>query len=195
MGLLQFIFSVIIAGVFLASSRQSSKAVHDVFVRLAGDKGSEFAQVSGVTIRNVVKGILGVAVIQALLAGLGFFFAGVPGAGVWTLLCLILAIVQIGVIPVVLPVIIYMFYTASTVTAIILTIYLIFVSLVDNFLKPLLLGRGAPVPMLVIFLGSIGGFILSGFVGLFVGAIVLSLGYKLFQAWLYGDQPEATSQM
>lgn len=195
MGLLQFIFSIIIAGIFLASSRQSSKAVNDVFVRLAGDKGAEFAEVSEMTIRNVVKGILGVAVIQALLAGLGFFFAGVPGAGLWTFLCLILAIVQIGVIPVVIPVIIYMFYTASTVTAILLTIYLVFVALVDNFLKPVLLGRGAPVPMLVIFLGAIGGFILSGFVGLFIGAIVLSLGYKLFQTWLYGEQPDVTSKV
>lgn len=193
MGILQFIFSILIAGVFLASSRQSSKAVQDVFVRLAGDKGAEFSKVSETTIRNVVKGILGVAVIQALLAGLGFFFAGVPAAGLWTLLCLILAVVQIGVIPVVVPVIIYMFYTASTLTATILTIYLIFVTLVDNFLKPVLLGRGAPVPMLVIFLGSIGGFIASGFVGLFVGAIILSLGYKLFQAWLYEDQSDAAS--
>jgi predicted PurR-regulated permease PerM len=190
MGILQFIFSIIIAGIFLASSQQSSKAAHDIFVRLAGDKGAEFAKVSEMTIRNVVKGILGVAAIQAFLAGLGFITAGVPAAGLWVLLCLILAIIQIGIIPVVIPVIIYMFYTADTLTATILAVYLIFVSLVDNFLKPVLLGRGAPVPMLVIFLGSIGGFILSGFVGLFVGAIVLSLGYKLFQAWLYEEQPE-----
>jgi predicted PurR-regulated permease PerM len=191
MGILQFIFSIIIAGIFLASSRQSSKAAHDIFVRLAGDKGAEFAKVSETTIRNVVKGILGVAAIQAFLAGLGFVFADVPAAGLWVLLCLILAIIQIGIIPVVIPVIIYMFYSADTLTATILAVYLIFVSLVDNFLKPVLLGRGAPVPMLVIFLGSIGGFILSGFVGLFVGAIILSLGFKLFQAWLYEEQPEA----
>lgn len=187
MGLLQFVFSIIIAGFFLASAEAGSKAAHDLFVRLAGKQGEEFAKVSESTIHNVVKGILGVAILQSLLAGLGFVIAGVPGAGLWVLLCLILAIVQIGIIPVVIPVIVYMFYSADTLTASLLTAYLIFVSLVDNFLKPMLLGRGAPVPMLVIFLGSIGGFILSGFIGLFIGAIILSLGYKLLQAWLYGD--------
>ena len=95
-----------------------------------------------------------------------------------------LAIIQIGIAPVAIPVIIYMFYSASTLTAGLLMVWLILVMLSDNFLKPILLGRGAPVPMLVIFLGSIGGFISMGFIGLFVGAVILSLGFKLFQAWL-----------
>ena len=110
--------------------------------------------------------------------------AGVPGAGLWAFLCLFLAIIQIGIAPVAIPVIIYMFYSASTLTAGLLMVWLVLVMLSDNFLKPILLGRGAPVPMLVIFLGSIGGFISMGFIGLFVGAVILSLGFKLFQAWL-----------
>ena len=124
------------------------------------------------------------AIIQALLAGMGFLIAGVPGAGLWAFLCLFLAIIQIGIAPVAIPVIIYMFYSANTLTAGLLMVWLILVMLSDNFLKPILLGRGAPVPMLVIFLGSIGGFISMGFIGLFVGAVILSLGFKLFQAWL-----------
>jgi predicted PurR-regulated permease PerM len=95
-----------------------------------------------------------------------------------------LAIIQIGIAPVAIPVVIYMFYNADTLTVGLLMVWLVLVMLSDNFLKPILLGRGAPVPMLVIFLGSIGGFISMGFVGLFVGAVILSLGFKLFQAWL-----------
>ena len=83
-----------------------------------------------------------------------------------------------------IPVIIYMFYRADTLTAGLLMVWLILVMLSDNFLKPILLGRGAPVPMLVIFLGSIGGFISMGFIGLFIGAVILSLSFKLFREWL-----------
>jgi len=118
------------------------------------------------------------------LAGMGFAVTGVPGAGIWAFLCLFLAIIQIGIAPVAIPVIIYMFYYADTLTAGLLMVWLILVMLSDNFLKPILLGRGAPVPMLVIFLGSIGGFISMGFIGLFVGAVILSLSFKLFRTWL-----------
>ena len=184
MGLLQFTLSIIIAGVLMANAEGGGTLVRDLFVSLAGERGSDFADISTITIRNVVKGILGVAIIQGLLAGAGFMVAGVPGAGVWAFLCMFLAIIQIGIAPVVIPVVIYMFYNADTLTAGLLMVWLILVMLSDNFLKPILLGRGAPVPMLVIFLGSIGGFISMGFVGLFVGAVILSLGFKLFQAWL-----------
>jgi len=183
-GMLQFALSIIIAGVMMANAKGGGDLVKDLFVSLAGERGSDFADISTITIRNVVKGILGVAIIQGILAGIGFAIAGVPGAGVWAFLCLFLAIIQIGIAPVAIPVIIFMFYSASTLTAGLLAVWLIFVMLSDNFLKPILLGRGAPVPMLVIFLGSIGGFISMGFIGLFVGAVVLSLSFKLFRTWL-----------
>jgi predicted PurR-regulated permease PerM len=184
LGLLQFALSIVIAGIFMANARGSGNMATDLFVRLAGERGADFADISAQTVRNVVKGILGVAIIQSLLAGTGFVVAGVPGAGLWAFFCLMLAIIQIGIFPVVIPVIIYMFYTASTLTAGLLTVWLILVSLLDNFLKPILLGRGAPVPMLVVFLGAIGGFFSMGFIGLFVGAVILSLGFKLFRVWL-----------
>jgi predicted PurR-regulated permease PerM len=184
LGLLQFALSIIIAGIFMANAKGSGDMARDLFVRLAGERGADFADISAKTVRTVVKGILGVAIIQSLLAGTGFVLAGVPGAGLWAFFCLLLAIIQIGIFPVVIPVIIYMFYTASTLTAGLLTGWLILVSLLDNFLKPILLGRGAPVPMLVIFLGAIGGFLSMGFIGLFVGAVILSLGFKLFRVWL-----------
>ena len=193
MGLLQFALSIIIAGVLMANAKGGGKLARELFVSLAGRRGDDFAHISTITIRNVVKGILGVALIQGLLAGMGFMIAGVPGAGVWAFLCIFLAIIQIGIAPVVIPVIIYMFYNADTLTAALLMVWLILVMLSDNFLKPVLLGRGAPVPMLVIFLGSIGGFISMGFIGLFIGAVVLSLGFKLFQAWLESDSNHTTA--
>jgi predicted PurR-regulated permease PerM len=184
LGLLQFALSIVIAGIFMVNARGSGKMAKDLFVRLAGERGANFADIANKTVHNVVKGILGVAVIQSLLAGAGFFVGGVPAAGLWAFLCLFLAIIQIGIFPVVIPVIIYMFSSADTFTAGLLTGWLILVSLLDNFLKPILLGRGAPVPMLVIFLGAIGGFISMGFMGLFVGAVILSIGFKLFRVWL-----------
>lgn len=186
-GILEFVVSIILAGVFLAYSKEGDSMLKSIFVKLAGEKGHELAAVSEGTIRSVVKGILGVAVIQAFMAGLGFFVAGVPAAGLWTFFCLIFAIIQVGVGPILIPVIIYLFNTADTTTAVVFLIWGIIVMISDNILKPILLGRGAPVPMLVVFLGSIGGFIASGFLGLFLGAVILSLGYKLFQTWIAMD--------
>jgi len=184
LGVLMFAVSIIIAGILMATASSGEQMTRRLFIRLVGERGADFADISEQTIRGVVKGILGVAVIQALLAGLGFWIAGIPGAGVWAFLCLVLAIVQIGIGPVVLGVIIYAFSNMTTLPAVILTIYLVVVAVGDGPLKAILLGRGAPVPMAVIFLGAIGGFIWIGFLGLFLGAVILSLSYKLFEAWM-----------
>ncbi|MBC7845425.1 MAG: AI-2E family transporter [Flavobacterium sp.] len=183
-GLLSFIVSIIIAGFLLIYADSSAEVTHKIFTKLAGKNAENFTEISVITIRNVVKGILGVAVIQTTMAGLGFFIAGVPFAGLWTILCLILAIIQVGVGPIAIPVAIYMFSVSDTTTAVILAIWLGITLLADNVLKPILLGRNAPAPMLVIFLGAIGGFIFNGFIGLFLGAIILTIGYKLFMMWL-----------
>ena len=195
LGLLQFALSIIIAGILMAHAKGGENMAKGLFVRLAGERGADFADISTKTVHNVVKGILGVAIIQSLLAGAGFWVAGVPAAGLWAFVCLFLAIIQIGVFPVVIPVIIYMFYSADSFTAGLTTGWLILVSVLDNFLKPILLGRGAPVPMLVIFLGAIGGFFAMGFLGLFVGAVILSIGFKLFRAWLDDlSQPDKSGE-
>ena len=173
-----------IAGVLLVYSAQGHQLAYGISRRLVGERGDDFADLAGATIRSVARGVLGVAVIQALLAGLGFIAAGVPGAGIWAMLCLVSAVVQVGVGPIVIPVIIYVFATGDTITAVIFLVWNSMIMVLDNFLKPLLLGRGVDVPMIVIFLGAIGGMLLSGIVGLFIGAIILALGYKIFQAWL-----------
>ncbi len=183
-GIISFIVSIIIAGVLLIYSDSSEVVTKKIFGKLVGAQNENFTSIIVLTIRNVVKGILGVAVIQATMAGIGFFIAGVPFAGLWTILSLILAIVQVGVGPIAIPVAIYMFSVSDTTTAVILAIWLGITLVSDNVLKPILLGRNAPAPMLVIFLGAIGGFIYNGFIGLFLGAIILTIGYKLFMMWL-----------
>jgi predicted PurR-regulated permease PerM len=181
-----FIFSVsiLVSGIFLAYADQSANFARTVFNRLINSTKFDMASIAAITIRNVVRGILGVSVIQSLCAGIGFELAGIPYAGIWTLICLIMAIIQIGIFPIVLIILIYVFSTGHTTTAVLLTIWLIPVGFLDNILKPMMMGKGAPVPMLIIFLGSLGGFIYSGFVGLFTGAVILSLGYRLFDVWL-----------
>jgi predicted PurR-regulated permease PerM len=183
-GILSFLVSIIIAGVFLAYAREGGNTLRRIFVKLAGKQGEELAAISEATIRSVVKGILGVAIIQTLMSGIGFVVVGIPAAGLWTLFCLIFAIIQVGVGPVMIPMIIYVFNTADLTTGILFMIWGVLTLVSDNILKPILLGRGAPVPMLVVFLGAIGGFIATGFLGLFLGAVILSLGYKLYESWM-----------
>lgn len=192
MAFLQFILSVIIAGILLVST--SAKNLVVKFVRrIAGSQADEILVISVSTIHQVVKGILGVAVIQTIIQAFGFYLAGIPYAGILTLICLIFSILQIGPILINIGVIIYLFSSGDSGYAIFWTVFFIISGLSDNVLKPLLLGKGALVPMLVIFLGVIGGFIMSGFIGLFVGPIVFSIGYKLFIAWLNEtDLPETS---
>src|SRR5262249_32222886 len=145
-------------------------------IRLFGEKkGPEYQQLVGATIRSVTTGILGVALIQSALAALGFLVGRLPAAGLWATIFLIAAVLQIGAL-VLVPAVIYMFTIASTTKAVIFAIWCLIVAAMDNVLKPLLLGRGVAVPMIVIFLGAIGGFLALGIIGLFVGAIVLSVG-------------------
>jgi predicted PurR-regulated permease PerM len=190
LGIVQFVVSIAISGVLLAGADSGHRVAKEVANRLAGERGDELTDLAGATVRGVAQGILGVALIQSTLIGLGLFAAGVPHAALWTLLCLMLAVIQLPPFLVVLPIIAYVFTTSSTGVAIVFTIWQVLAGGSDNVLKPLLLARGSDVPMIVIFMGAIGGFMMSGFIGLFVGAVVLSLGYELFMAWLSeGDRP------
>ena len=183
--LLQFIVSIIIAGMLLVSAKSGTDAVEKVSARLVGEEGGrKLAAMAGATIRSVAQGVLGVAVIQAVLAGIGLLVIGVPYAGIWTLLVLLLAIIQLPTIIILGPIIVYVFTITTPVLAVIFMIWSLLVGMSDSLLKPLLLGRGLDIPMLVILLGAIGGMIVSGIIGLFVGAVVLAVGYKLFLTWL-----------
>jgi predicted PurR-regulated permease PerM len=181
---MMFSASIIIACVFMAVTDKAHKSTLQLATRLAGDSGEEFMTVIIQTIRNVSKGIIGVAFIQFVIMGATFLFAGVPLAGIWGLVVFMLALVQLPTFIVAFPVIIYIYSVKDPLPATLWSVVILLAGLSDNVLKPWLMGKGAPVPMLVIFLGAIGGFVLSGFIGLFTGAIILSLGYKLGLMWL-----------
>jgi predicted PurR-regulated permease PerM len=184
---LQSLLSIVIAGVMLASATGGAAMATSISRRLMGPGGDNFVQMASATVRSVAVGIVGVALIQAGLIGIGMLAVGVPHAAIWTIAALFLAILQLPPIVVVLPVVIFMFPHLSTPVAIIFTIWELVASGSDTFLKPILLARGVEVPMLVIFLGAIGGFMASGFIGLFIGAVVLSLGYELSRNWVIGE--------
>jgi predicted PurR-regulated permease PerM len=186
---IQILVSLIIAGILLVIGG-AGESIRKFFRKLAGDRGDEFADMTVKTVGSVVKGIIGVALILALLHGIILMLAGIPYAGIWTLLIFVLCILQLPVIFVTLPIVVYIFAEMELTPAIIWTVLLLVAGLSDNVLKPLLLGKGAPVPMLVIFIGVIGGFILSGFVGLFTGAIIMTIGYKLFIGWINSNNDE-----
>jgi predicted PurR-regulated permease PerM len=183
---LQFVLATVISGALLANAPAAAAFTRSLAIRLFGEQGPEYQQLVGSTIRSVTNGVLGVAVIQTIFASAGFLTAGLPGAAVWSVIFLVAAILQIGMV-VLIPAVVLGFAIAGKTAAVIFLVWCIFVGLMDNVLKPLLLGRGAAVPIVVVFLGVIGGFIAMGIIGLFVGAIVLSVGYKLFLAWIGGS--------
>jgi predicted PurR-regulated permease PerM len=182
---LQWILSILLSGVLLANAAGGERVAHSLARRFFGDKGQEFVELGDATIRSVTTGIIGVAFIQSILAVIGFLIVGLPGVGLWGAMFLIAAVLQLGVV-VLIPALIYVFAIASTTKAVMFLVWCVMVGTIDNVLKPLLLGRGLAVPMAVVFLGVVGGFVAMGAIGLFLGAIILSIGYKLFLAWLEG---------
>jgi len=185
--ILLFIISIIIAGALLPTAKASEKAAKSIFNTLLGKHGEGFVELSVGTIRSVVQGVLGVAVIQSVAGGLGIMMIGIPAAGLWAIIILLLAIMQLPPLLVLLPLAIYGFNIADTTPAVIFLIWSIIVSASDAFLKPIFLGRGVDVPMLAVLLGAIGGMMMSGIIGLFVGAVVLSITYKVFKSILVDD--------
>jgi predicted PurR-regulated permease PerM len=184
-GILQLIASIVIAGVMLVRGPLRREAIARFAHRMAGPvRGPELAQLATATVRSVVQGIIGIAAFQSFLAGSAFVVAGIPGAGLWALLVLVAAVVQLPTgLAMVIPVVIG-FSKLGTAGATALLVWCAAVGLVDNVLKPILLGRGTKVPTLVIFMGALGGLLTMGIIGLFLGAVVLALGFELFMAWL-----------
>lgn len=187
-GILQFVVSIIIAGVFLVSAEGGHRTALKFTSSLVGDRGEALTDLAVATIRSVAKGVLGVAIIQALLSAIGLLVIGVPAAGIWSFAILMLAIMQLPPIILLGPIAVWVFSVTDPVPATIFAVYAFIVSASDGFLKPLFLGRGMEIPMLVILLGAIGGMILFGIVGLFIGAIVLALGYEILSAWMETDE-------
>ena len=184
-GFFQFIAAIFISGLVLANADASKDLIVRFMTRLAGEKGKSYAYLSGQIVSGVTQGILGVSLLQSALALAGFLVMDIPAAGVWALLCLILAVVQIGAFSIIIGAAVYVFMTNdSTAVAVLFMIWSVAIGFMDNVLKPLVMSRGINVPTVVIFVGAIGGFMSSGIIGLFTGSVILVVGYSLFQAWL-----------
>lgn len=192
-GLLHFTASIIIAGVFLMYAKSGYDLSATVFRRISPSRGEHLTDLSIATVRSVTNGVLGVAAIQAGLAGIGFWVMGIPTTGILTVVVLATAIVQIPAILIMAPLCVWVFSFADTVPATIFTVYSIGVGLSDNVLKPLLLGRGVDLPMLVVLLGAIGGVIKFGVIGLFLGAVILGLGYRIIADWIWPKEMGAAA--
>ena len=193
--ILQFVISIIISGIMVVNAPGAYNITLKTFSRLTNQtQGYMFTNLSRDTIRSIAQGVLGIAVIQSLMSAVGMYVMDVPAWGLWTLMILVLAIAQLPPLLVLGFVIAYVWSVAETTPAVIFTVYALIVSGSDSFLKPLLLGRGLKTPMLVILLGAIGGMIMSGIIGLFIGAVILALGYELFMEWLDLGDKEAEEQ-
>ena len=186
--LVQLLVGIVLAGFLIAKNEVAVQFADRLFARIFGARGNDMKLLVGSTVRSVTNGIVGVAVIQTLLASLGFWLVGLPGAGLWAVLFLITAVLQVGML-VLLPSVIFVFAVKSTTVAVIYLGWAVVVGLIDNVLKPILLGRGSKVPMLVVFLGVLGGFVAMNIIGMFVGAVVLSVGYELFVVWMGQEAP------
>lgn len=183
--LVLFIISLIIAIVFMYNAEGAYNTAVKFANKLVGKEGEEIVIMSRNTVRSVVKGILLVAIIQTLLSFVGFKLMGLPAAGIFTMLVLFAAIIQLPVTLAVAPAIVLAFSVSDNMTHnIIFTVYILVVSLLDNFLKPILLSKGLQTPTIIIFIGAIGGVMLHGIIGLFVGTVVLALAHRFYLHWV-----------
>jgi predicted PurR-regulated permease PerM len=194
LGIVQFVFSIFVAGALLLGAKSGYRSSCAIATALAGDRGKAYTDMSIATIRSVSKGVVGVAIIQALLAGIGMVVADVPAAGIWTALVLVLAVVQLPPLLVLGPVAVWVFSVSEPLPATIFAIYAVLVSLLDSVLKPLFLGRGMSIPTLVILIGAIGGAISAGLLGLFLGPVVLAVGYTIVTEWMASHAPAESEQ-
>jgi len=184
-GVLSFVVSIMLSGLLLTRSARLAAAIQVLASRIAGEKGVGFARLAGATVRNVSRGVIGVAFLQALLCGLCFALFDVPGSGPLTFLVLVLCLMQLGPALILLPVIIWAWFSWPMSIALAFTVVTIPIMIIDNILKPILMARGLSTPMPVILIGVIGGTLSQGLLGLFLGPVVLGVFYELLKAWAW----------
>ena len=194
-GAIKFIIAVLLAGFLLPAGPRLVAASRSIMARLLPERSEDFVALAGKTIRSVSQGVIGIALVQAFLFGIGLKFAGIASAGLLAFLVMVLSIIQIGASIVLIPCVIWIWMTKDVGPALLITVYLVLVGLMDNVLKPLLMGRGLATPMPVLFIGLLGGTLAHGIVGLFIGPIVLAVGWELMMAWIREErgQEVATS--
>jgi len=186
MGLMivQFFLTVVIAAILYAGGESAAEAVRLFARRLAGPKGDDVVLLAGKAIRGVALGVGLTALVQSVLGGIGLALTGVPAASVLTAVMFLLCIAQLGPAPVLIPAVIWLFWSGETFWGSVLLIWTLIVVTLDNVLRPLLIKRGADLPLLLIFAGVIGGLIAFGVIGIFIGPVVLAVTYTLLSAWV-----------
>jgi predicted PurR-regulated permease PerM len=181
---IQLLLTVVLSAVLFARGEGAAAMVRRFAARLAGERGEGAVRLAGQAIRAVAIGVVGTALVQSLLGGIGLFFAGVPFVSLLTAMMLLLAIAQIGVVPVMLCAVGWLYWKDQNTAATVLLVWSGIVGILDNVLRPILIKQGADLPLLLIFAGVIGGLLAFGLVGLFVGPVILAVCYTLLRAWI-----------
>lgn len=181
---IQFLLTVLVAVILYARGERARDALIRFGRRLAAERGARVVLLAGQAIRAVALGVVVTALVQTLLAGIGLALAGVPFASLLTGVILLLCIAQIGPVIVLIPCVIWLFVHDANVAGGALLVWTIVVGALDNVLRPLLIRKGADLPLLLIFAGVIGGLLAFGIIGLFVGPVVLAVGYTLLNEWM-----------
>ncbi|MCG2595472.1 AI-2E family transporter YdiK [Ramlibacter sp. XY19] len=187
--LIHLLLTAIIATLLYSSGEAAAGGLRAFAYRLAGARGEQSVTLGGQAIRAVALGVIVTAVVQSLLGGIGLVVAGVPFAGFLTALMFMLGVAQVGATPVMVLAVGWLYWSGNTLTATIFLPWAILVSVLDNILRPLLIKRGADLPLILIFAGVIGGLIAFGVVGLFVGPVVLAIAYTELSAWIADGPP------
>src|SRR5262245_53072734 len=183
--LLEFLVVVVFTGILYVTGESIAALVKRFAVRVGGERSLNLLPVAVQTIRSVAFGVIGTALVQAVLSVVSFIIAGVPGVAVLGLFCFVSAMLQIGTGLVWIPVALWLAYQDRTGWAIFIVVSGLFINIMDNFIKPYLISRqGAGIPMLLIFIGVLGGLIAWGFLGIFLGATLLAIGYTVLRSWL-----------
>jgi predicted PurR-regulated permease PerM len=187
MTLLNFLLTVIIAAILYANGEAVRTGILSFARRLAGSQGEEAAILAGKAVRGVMLGVVVTALIQAAVSGVGLFIAGVPAAGLLTAVTFMLCLAQIGPVLVLVPSIIWLYWSGQPVWGTVLVVFSVVAMTLDNFVRPFLIKKGADLPLVLIFSGVIGGLIAFGIIGLFIGPVVLAVTYTLLKAWVSGN--------
>jgi predicted PurR-regulated permease PerM len=188
---LQVLLTVVIAGLMYAGGESAAAMVRRFGRKLGGQRGEDAVLLAGKAIRGVALGVGVTAFVQAVMGGIGLAIAGVPFAALLTAVMFMLCIVQVGPTLVLAPAVIWVFWSGSTGWGIFLLVWTVIVGTMDNFLRPILIRRGADLPLVLIFAGVIGGLLAFGLVGIFVGPVMLAVSYTLIVAWLQDPEPRA----
>jgi predicted PurR-regulated permease PerM len=190
MMVVHFLLTMIVSIILYAKGESFGESVRNFARRLAGQRGEEVAVLAAKAVRAVVLGVVITALIQTAIGGIGLFIAGVPAAGLLTAVMLILCLAQIGPILVLIPSVLWLYWSGQPVWGTVLIVFSILACTIDNFLRPILIRKGIDLPLLLIFSGVIGGLIGFGVIGLFIGPVILAVAYTLLDSWVAGDVQE-----